>query len=248
MRSLVNKLWRGAVELVYPPVCVLCLDRGDDGRDLCAGCRDDLPRNFIACPRCAEPMTTRGQLCGHCQQRPPDFDRVHAPFVYDFPVAQMIAALKFNGRHGLAPLLGELLADELEGRVATPDVILPVPLHPKRLRERGYNQALELARPLARRRQTSLDTRALRRDHATEALSHLDRKQRRRVIRGAFQLDPAFNARHVALVDDVVTTGSTVGEITRLLRRAGVERVDVWALARTPEARAVKKSGMDARK
>jgi ComF family protein len=186
-------------------------------------------------------MTSRGQLCGHCQQRPPNFDQVHAPFIYDFPIAQMISALKFNGRHGLAPLLGELLADELEGRIATPDVILPVPLHRRRLRERGYNQALELARPIARRRQCPLDTRSLMRDQATEALSHLDRKQRRRVIRNAFQLAPDFSARHVALVDDVVTTGSTVGEIAGLLVKAGVERVDVWALARTPQARAVKR-------
>ena len=223
-------------QLIYPPTCVLCLDRGSNGQDICQACLDELPRNHQACPICAEPMPRADSCCGHCIAKRPPFDRIYAPFLYEFPLSELIGALKFHGRLPLSRLLGEMMGDELERMgTAQPDMLMPVPLHTKRLRQRGYNQALELARPLARRFATRLDTSSCQRSGNSEALSHLDRKHRQQAIRGAFTLNPTFRANHVAIIDDVVTTGSTVTELAKLLRKAGVGRIDVWAVARTPD-------------
>jgi ComF family protein len=157
---------------------------------------------------------------------------MHAPYRYAAPLDRLIPALKFGGKLAHARLLGELLAEELAASGARrPELILPVPLHARRLRERGYNQALELARPVARALGLPLETRACTRLRATAAQSGLDLKARRANLRGAFAV-PALGVKHVAVLDDVVTSGSTVAELARALARAGVERVDVWAVAR----------------
>jgi ComF family protein len=131
--------------------------------------------------------------------------------------------------------MAELLLAYIEQEMdEPPQLLIPVPLHPGRLRERGYNQALELARPLSRRLAIPLDYLSCRRTRPTQAQSELPMKERRKNVRGAFQVKGEIPARHVALIDDVVTTGSTVTELTRLLKRHGVRRVQVWTLARTP--------------
>ena len=224
--------------LLYPSTCLLCGRPGADGLDLCPECRAELPRNHNPCRRCALPLPTdtpAGALCGECQKTPPPFERCLAPFTYRSPLPELINGLKFRGRLAYSRLLAELLLPAVaEVAQEPPERIIPVPLHPTRLRERGYNQALELARPLSRHLGIPLELRYCRRIRSTQPQSGLEQKQRRRNIRGAFEISPEIQARHVALVDDVVTTGSTVAEIARQLKRRGVERVEVWALARTP--------------
>ena len=145
----------------------------------------------------------------------------------------LVAGLKFHDRLAGGRLLGELLARHLLVRGGPlPELILPIPLHPRRLRQRGFNQALELALPLGRRLGVPLDRHSCRRNRATQPQTELDLKQRRRNLRNAFALAGPLPARHIALVDDVVTTGSTSNELARLLKRAGAERVEVWAAAR----------------
>lgn len=152
---------------------------------------------------------------------------------YAWPADHLIQKLKFNAQLHLARLLGEHLAEHVARHVTQPpQVILPVPLHRTRLRARGFNQALELARPIARRLGIALDYRSGARVRATAAQSLLPAAQRRRNIKGAFQVTQPLAARHVAIVDDVMTTGHTVEEFASTLRKAGVEKIEVWVLAR----------------
>lgn len=145
-----------------------------------------------------------------------------------------MGGLKFQGSLHQGRLLGELLVRSLQARaLPRPELLVPVPLHSGRIRARGYNQALEIARWVARALALPLDSASCRRMRATAAQSDLPLEERRRNIRGAFTLVRPLGVRHVALLDDVVTSGATVSELTKVLKRAGVARVDVWAVART---------------
>ncbi|MDG4552436.1 MAG: ComF family protein [Candidatus Contendobacter sp.] len=228
--------WLGALErLILPPTCLLCGATGMGGLDLCAGCLGDLPRNLAACPRCAAPLPVAGTgPCARCRAQPPDFDRAVVPFRYQTPVDFMITRLKFNGRLANARLLGELFAAALAERGdPAPDCIVPVPLHPRRLRERGFNQALELARPVARRLGIPLRIDGLRRVRHTLPQVRLDARQRQTNPLGAFARGAPLPGARVALMDDVVTTASTMGECARVLRTGGVTDIAIWAIGRT---------------
>jgi ComF family protein len=132
-------------------------------------------------------------------------------------------------------VLAELLTKFIkENDIELPDVIMPVPLHPSRLRERGFNQALELAKPIGREFDIPIDTKSCKRIKATATQSTLDKKIRIKNMRGAFEIVQPLDCKHLVLIDDVVTTGTTVNELAKILKANGVQRVDVWALARTP--------------
>lgn len=223
---------------LFPATCVLCGAPGWDGLDLCVGCLADLPYDQDCCSRCALPLPAgqpSGAMCGQCQRHPPPYGVCHAAFRYEDPLPALVGGAKFRSRLNLARLLGQCLAAALQERGAQmPDLILPVPLHARRLRERGYNQAMEVARTLGRELSIPVDARSCARVVATPPQAGLEQKGRRRNVRGAFRVVRPLDAARVAVVDDVVTTGSTVAELTRVLRTAGVKRVDVWAVARTP--------------
>lgn len=222
--------------LAYPTVCLLCGARGSRSLDLCEACQASLPTPRNPCRSCGDTLPVDGEsLCGRCQRRPPRFDSIVVPFAYAHPVDWVIQRLKFQGRLAHGRLLGELLGRTvLIGEVARPDVLIPVPLHPSRLRERGFNQAAEIARHVARATGLRLDTGSVRRHKATEAQMGLPAKRRRRNVRGVFEVrvPERIAGRHIAVVDDVVTTGSTVEELARILKRAEAARVDVWTCAR----------------
>ena len=235
----VDRVWHGLQFALLPPHCLLCGLRGEDGRDLCSACAADLLRNPVCCPRCALPLSTSAPLCGECLQREPPFAAAFVPLLYASPLDQLMTRFKFGRDLAAGRVLSQLWLDALNAAPPTlPEVLLPVPLHASRLRERGYNQALELARPLARALGVPLRTDLLQRMRATSAQSDLDAVERRRNLRGAFAVaESAALPTHVAVVDDVMTTGTTVRECARTLLRAGVQRVDVWALARAPKPR-----------
>lgn len=222
-------------EWLYPPICLLCDAPGHNGLDLCPGCAETLPYSHHACSRCAKHLPTNAPLmtpCGRCQKKPPVFDTTTALFHYQEPARHLLHALKFNHRHACARLLGELMAVRLAQLPEPPELIIPVPLHPRRYFERGFNQALELARPLSEQLGIPLDTRHCHRIRATPPQTQLDALQRRRNLRGAFQIKGTLSANHVAILDDIVTTGTTVSELARVLKRAGIERIDIWCCAR----------------
>ncbi len=224
--------------LLLPPRCLLCAAPGA-GDDLCAACAAELPRNPVCCARCAEPLAQSAALCGACQREPPPWDTAWVPFRYEWPLDRLESRFKFAA--GLAA--GRVLAAQWLASgppPARPDLIVPVPLHRGRLRRRGYNQALELARPLASALGIPLRHDVLERVRVTAQQTELDAKRRRANVRGAFRLRPLRDAglpAHIALLDDVMTTGATLAECARVLKRAGVARVDVWALARAPAKR-----------
>lgn len=234
----VNQWLNFAQRLLYPAHCLLCEGAAPAGRDLCAACLLDLPHNPVACRLCGLPLTAQEEgVCGLCLKQPAPLDGSVIPFRYAAPLDHLLLGLKFSQQLLNAPLLGGLLAQAVAARgEALPDCIIPVPLHPARLRERGYNQALELARPVARQLGVPLRAGLVVRLKHTAAQSTLEKKARHANIRGAFALCVKGGAlpAHIAILDDVVTTGSTVNELARVLRRGGAQRVEVWACARVP--------------
>jgi len=224
---------RKAARVVFAPRCLLCGEIGRQGRDLCAACNVALPWNLSACLRCALPLPAPG-TCGICLQKPPAMTETHAAFVYGFPLDRLVPRLKFHHDLAAGRLLSELMAEHL-APVTLPAAVVPVPLHPQRLRRRGYDQALELARPLARTLQLPLLPDLLLRVRDTSAQSELDAGARQRNLRRAFAVRAHVELpMHVALVDDVMTTGATLQAAATTLRRAGVARVDAWVCARVP--------------
>lgn len=187
----------------------------------------------MACARCALPLPRAG-VCGRCQRRSPAFDTARAVFEYQPPLDALVKRLKFHGDLHFARLLGELMAEDLaEAAEPLPEVIVPVPLHAMRVRERGYNQALELARPVARRLRVPLDWRHVIRTRATDPQTDVPAGLRASNVRNAFAVLPGLEARRVAIVDDVMTTGHTLNALAKTLRGAGVREIRVWVCART---------------
>lgn len=232
---------------VCPSRCLVCREPGAAGRDLCRGCADALPWNLGACLHCAIPLPPPpviashpggsdddGPVCGACLQRPPPLAAVHAAFVYAFPLDRLLPRFKFHHDLAAGRLLVQGMADAF-GALPPPDALIPIPLHRARLRARGYDQALELAKPLARALGIPLHDRALSRIRPTSPQSELDARGRRRNLRGAFSATSghALPAR-VALIDDVMTTGATLHAAAVALQRAGARRVDAWVCARVP--------------
>jgi ComF family protein len=233
---LVDGLFRRTQLAVLPPRCLLCGHRGAQSSDLCASCAFDIPRNDIRCARCALPLEMPAALCGECLKKPPAFDAAFVPFVYGHPLDLLMTKLKFGRSLAAGRVLSELWIDALKRMsISQPDILIPVPLHPSRLRERGYNQALELAKPLAKAIDAELSPNVLRRNRPTQAQIDLPADVRRRNLKGAFSVtDSTKIPPHVVVIDDVMTTGATLRECARVLKRAGAARVDVWALARAP--------------
>ena len=198
---------------------------------MCTGCRGDLPWHRRACcPQCALP-TPAGEVCGRCLKRAPAYDRTVAALRYGFPLDRLIPRLKYRGRLSVVPLLGACLADAVAGGVQ-PDRLVPMPLHPARIRERGFNHATEIARVVARRLDLPLDTASCLRVRDTPPQKGLGHGARRRNLAGAFDCVGDVKGLHVALVDDVMTTGSSLDELARTLKRAGAREVSCWVVAR----------------
>lgn len=220
---------------LMPLRCVFCKtrSRAAEGR-ICSGCRNDLPWLENACARCAEPVFTElptGVHCAACQKRPPLIDATVSPLRYEFPVDAAIKALKFGRRLHYAPAFGELLASSMHRLSADIDALLPVPLHWRRKAFRGFNQATELCKPIARVVALPIITGVVR-CRATPYQSGLTAGERGKNLRDAFSVRKPPAARHVLIVDDVVTTGATTRQLARVLVKHGVKKVSVLAVAR----------------
>jgi ComF family protein len=222
-----------ASHLLWPSRCLVCEEDGVAGMDLCGACDAALPRLRGACVRCAVPLPVKG-TCGRCLRRPPSVCEVHAACLYSAPIDGLLLRFKFHEDLAAGRLLSQLMSEAFAS-LPRPDVLVPVPLHVDRLRSRGYDQALELARPLARALDLPLRTRWLVRRRATAPQTERNASARRRNVRKAFVVrDDACVGRHVALIDDVMTTGATLHAAADALLRAGARRVDAWVCARTP--------------
>ncbi|WP_339640237.1 ComF family protein [uncultured Porticoccus sp.] len=223
---------------LLPGQCLLCGIASGRGQDLCTDCQAALPFNWPACSRCGLPLTTP-TVCGRCLVSPPAFHHCIAPLRYTYPVDRLVNSFKHRGQFNRGTLLAELLVSAIltsqnNPESALPDLLAPVPLHWRRQFTRGFNQAGWLSRYLGRKLAIPVDQQLLHRHRHTPHQQGQSRKARLTNIRGAFQLHAPVNGKHIGLVDDVMTTGTTVGELSDLLMSAGAVRVDVWCLARTP--------------
>ena len=218
------------LDALLPPSCPFC---GLPVRRVgaCDGCLEDLPRNLPACHRCAKPLATAGKPCADCQRRPPPFVTAIAPLRYDFPVDVALKAVKFRARSYYLPVFASLLCEASECLPDDVDAVLPMPMHWRRWALRGFNQAVELARPVAKHLDLPLITSVERVRH-TAFQSGLDAASRRRNLAGAFRLTQAIVAEHVLIVDDVMTTSQSCRSLASTLRRAGVGQVSVLVAAR----------------
>ena len=223
---------------VLPGRCLLCGKLTQTRQDICPGCKAGLPLNDRHCRCCAQPLASsaaRNSLCGRCQNNAPAFDSCFAAFRYQQELVQLHHNFKFKRKLAAGRLLAELMAEQLSASPRSmPELLVPVPLHAQRLRERGFNQALELSRMLSALLSVELDADSLVRSRHTRAQSSLPRNQRSGNIRNAFRMASPLGCCHVAIVDDVMTTGVTANEIARVLRRAAVGRIEVWVVASTP--------------
>ena len=218
--------------LVFPPHCRLCGSPVAAAFRLCMACEQELPWLAAGCVQCAHPGAA-GALCGRCQQRSPAFDCTTALFHYRPPVDHLLKSLKFSGELAIAPLLARLLAGRIAARhEPLPGLLVAVPLHRSRLHERGFNQATLLATRLGRQLAIPVAQRLCARRRATYPQSLLGTTARRLNMRRAFAIHGTPPATHVAIVDDVMTTGHTAGELARALKLAGAHRVEVWVIAR----------------
>jgi len=221
---------------ILPNRCAVCAAPATGGLALCQACRNALPRITLACRVCADQLTGTSEtdnslICGHCQQQPPYFDASLAPLQYKTPMNQLITGLKFNARLAHSRLLAALFMPHIN-QENSPDLLIPMPLHKKRLRERGFNQSLEIARELSKLTMIPVDSQSCTRIRYTEPQSSLSKKEKKKNVRGAFAVNGNMGIEHVAIVDDVMTSGHTANELARVLKQAGVGRVDIWVMAR----------------
>lgn len=232
----------GLADVVFPPCCASCSAVFTEGEGplFCRGCERRIPAlTPPLCPRCGISVGPEGggdHLCGACLAEEPPFDLARALGRYETVLLEAIHRFKYGGQSALGKKLGRRMAafpfPGFDGRAF--DAVLPVPLHVRRLRERGYNQSLLLAREIARAYRLPLDFQSLQRTQVTAPQVELGRRARQDNVRGAFAVvwPERVEGRRLLLVDDVFTTGSTIGECCRVLRKAGAARIAVLTLAR----------------
>lgn len=233
------------LDRLLPPRCLLC-GLGSEAGNLCAACHADLPRGRRRCRQCALPVRTFDEtgvtpLCGACLRKPPPWRRAVAALDYRFPADRLVCHFKFQRNLACGAVLQEeLLAAVRRVGAPLPEMLVPVPLHRWRQAARSFNQSEMLARSLGRSLGLPVASGLLLRARHTRAQSGLDAADRRRNVHGAFRCRPALGAllrdRSLALVDDVLTTGTTLAECCRTLRRAGAGEISVWVAARAPAA------------
>ena len=214
-----------------PQDCFLCGVAGQRAI-LCGACEDNLPRLPSACcPVCSLP-TLDGLICGRCLKKAPAFDDSVAAFDYGFPVDVLIRQFKYSHQLALGPWLAERLLVRLSG-MPLPKAALAMPLSRARLHERGFNQSLEIAKPLCRALGLPLLPHACERIRDTESQTTLPWKERAQNVRGAFACREDLAGKHIAIIDDVMTTGASVNELAKTLKKSGAARVSAWVIART---------------
>lgn len=236
---------------LFPSRCILCRQTVSEFAvnesvvnkhvEVCLDCFNSLPFNKTCCMSCALPLAediNENVLCGRCIKKSPIFDYCYSLFRYEDEVINLVHQLKFAEKISYARTIGEMLLtmlqDELQAKQGYPECLIPVPLHKSRLKQRGFNQSIEIARVLAKKLEIPIEYDAVMRQRKTTTQTGLNAKQRQQNIKGAFCAVDKINYKHVLIIDDVVTTGSTVNELARVLKKNKVERVGVLSIARAP--------------
>lgn len=224
------------INYVLPTCCILCKERHQNPNNLCSDCLKNLPWKTASFIRCASTLTHKNDcmLCGYCIQATPIISNTHALFDYAEPINVLINQLKFSHRLAVAKCLGILWAQKLlqEESIQKPNYIIPVPLHYKRLRERTFNQAIEITRPISQALKIPIVTTGISRKKNTKAQAMLSRKERAKNIKGAFTVTRNLTGSHVVIIDDVITTGNTITTLANEVKKAGASRIDAWCCAK----------------
>lgn len=242
LSPLVSLAWRSLNQLLPTP-CLLCGNKHSYDLELiCEHCFDALPRlgsHLYRCQRCALPLTSNANLCGQCIAHPPAFTRACIPFLYEHPLDGLIHQFKYRRQLSSGKLLGELLLQTAQQETVLPDLLVPTPLHWQRRWYRGFNQTEVLAHQLGKKLRIPVIYACVQPIRAAHSQKGLGRTERLKNLRHRFAIATRAKEKirdaHIALVDDVVTTTATARALSELLIAGGAKRVDIWALARTPE-------------
>lgn len=238
-----------AINSVLSRDCTLCGVRSQES--LCKDCHRDLPfRQATGCPRCSA-QSADNQICGACLSDPPDFDDTTSAFHYSYPLDRLVQAYKFNANLGLLPLFADSLARAVRAKrkpandgATQPDLVIPLPLAPKRLAERGFNQSALLGEQVSKTLGIRFEARGMLRVRETPPQTGLNREARLKNLRGAFDCVHRLDGKHVAVVDDVMTTGATLSEAAKALKKAGAAHVSAWVIARADKDQALTMAGL----
>jgi ComF family protein len=230
-RVLISQVWN---YLLDPKLCVGCGHSLQPLQYFCIGCMSLLDCVKPACKLCGLENQTTHSICPACLHQPPRWCKIIAPLIYHNFSRDLLIQLKFNENLYLANSLVSHLIKRFQLNNDYPEVLIPVPLHQNRFIDRGYNQAYEIANILSRKLNIPIDVQALKRIRHTESQLGLSAHQRAKNILKAFKYESVTQYSHVAVVDDIITTGSTANEVTRTLHHAGVTKVEIWGLARVP--------------
>ena len=234
-----NKLWMSRIfnglNWLFPQRCQSCHQVLMDRQvSFCQDCYLQLPFQEHCCNQCGQIFTGLNDHCGRCLLSPPDFDACFCPFRYEVPISDQIIRFKYGERPELAKALASLLANEIQAnQIPLPELLIPVPLHISRLRKRGFNQSLLLAKELSKTLEIPISNDVIEKHRPTEPQAELSLVQRKANLRNCFRIIQQDLPKHIAIVDDVFTTGTTASEITKILKRNGVDYVQVWGLAHT---------------
>lgn len=226
--------WSNKIQsILYPYTCFLCNQPGHNGLDLCNICHEGFTPLSICCDSCGISMKTKeSQVCGRCLANPPHYNKITTLFEYQEDIKKLVLPLKFNAKVSAARTIGTLMANHFSKHVEMPDALLAVPLHKKRLRERGFNQSELIAEHLHQKLNIPLLQQFCTRTRNTVSQTSLKAAERRKNLNRAFHCDNHQGINSIAVIDDVVTTGSTANEIAKTLKKAGVKHVEIWAFAR----------------
>lgn len=212
--------------------CILCASHQGGSVGICHDCLQDLPWHTQAqCPQCA--MLSNGLVCGSCLNSTPHFDATHALFTYDYPLDKLLQHYKYRESLHLANTFARLWLENKHSKNKDIDYIIPMPMHPERLKQRGFNQALECSRILSQNIRITLDFLSCQRVKLTPPQASLPLKDRMKNIRGAFSCERNLDGKRIAVVDDVMTSGASLNELAKTLKRAGAAHVECWVIART---------------
>ena len=215
------------LESIFKQNCLLCASPEANQYGLCKACLNSLPyAPSTSCPQCG--LNSNGLVCGSCLNSPPDFDATHAALIYTFPVDAMMQRYKYSDALHLSHTFSRLLAEKVN--VDAVDLIIPMPMHSERIKERGFNQAFEIAKVLGHNK---LDYKSTSRQKLTPPQASLPLKDRVKNIKGAFAVNGDLTGKRIAIVDDVMTTGASLNELAKTLKKAGASHVESWVVART---------------
>jgi len=233
--SRLKTVAKHSLDWLIPRMCISCNEeQAQANHPCCQACYEMLPFQTHCCEQCGQTFSGNFDYCGRCIAKPPPFNSCFCPFRYEGAISEQIKAFKYYAKPELANTLAKLLFTEIEAnQLPQPDLLIPVPMHISKLRQRGYNQSLLLTRQLSKHMHVPYDQHLLTKSKATPAQAELSLKQRHKNLQDCFKFTGKLSVKHVAIVDDVFTTGTTAAEIAKILKKNGVDYIQFLGVAHT---------------